>query len=49
MELFGKVAHEQGVGVIVLTHDQRALDVFDTIYEMENGFMRQQSTQPPAE
>ena len=37
MELFGKVAHEQGAGVIVVTHDQRALDVFDRTYEMEDG------------
>jgi len=42
MELFAKVAHEQGAGVIVVTHDHRALDVFDTIYEMEDGLMRQQ-------
>ncbi|MCA9187893.1 MAG: ABC transporter ATP-binding protein [Pirellulaceae bacterium] len=41
MELFAKVAHEQGAGVIVVTHDHRALDVFDTIYEMEDGIMRQ--------
>jgi putative ABC transport system ATP-binding protein len=32
MELFGKVAHEQDGAVIVVTHDQRALDVFDRIY-----------------
>jgi energy-coupling factor transporter ATP-binding protein EcfA2 len=37
MELFAKVAHEQGAGVIVVTHDHRALDVFDTIYGMEDG------------
>lgn len=50
MELFAKVAHEQGAGVIVVTHDHRALDVFDTIYEMEDGLMQQQevSPQPPA-
>ncbi|WP_372720600.1 ABC transporter ATP-binding protein [Novipirellula sp.] len=40
MELFAKVAHEQGAGVIVVTHDHRALDVFDTIYQMEDGRMR---------
>lgn len=40
MELFAKVAHEQGAGVIVVTHDQRALDVFDTVYEMEDGLLR---------
>ena len=37
MELFAKVAREQGAAVIVVTHDHRALDVFDTIYEMEDG------------
>jgi putative ABC transport system ATP-binding protein len=42
MELFVKIAHEQGAGVIVVTHDQRALDVFDTIYEMEDGLMHKQ-------
>ena len=40
MELFRKVAHEQGAGVIVVTHDQRALDVFDVIYEMEDGIIK---------
>ncbi|MEQ9410155.1 MAG: ABC transporter ATP-binding protein [Fuerstiella sp.] len=42
MELFRQVAHEQGAGVIVVTHDHRALDVFDTIYEMEDGRMQKQ-------
>ena len=37
MELFAQVAHEQGAAVIVVTHDHRALDVFDRIYEMEDG------------
>jgi putative ABC transport system ATP-binding protein len=40
MELFAQVAHEHGAGVIVVTHDHRALDIFDTIYEMEDGLMR---------
>ena len=40
MELFAKVAHERGAGVIVVTHDHRALDVFDTVYEMEDGLLR---------
>src|SRR5690606_19936456 len=35
MELFRDVAHEHGTGVTVVTHDHRALDVFDTVYEME--------------
>jgi putative ABC transport system ATP-binding protein len=37
MELFAKVAHEQGAAVLVVTHDQRTLDVFDAIYTMEDG------------
>ena len=41
MELFTRVAHEHGTGVIVVTHDHRALDVFDTTYEMEDGTIRQ--------
>ncbi|HWQ93699.1 MAG TPA: ABC transporter ATP-binding protein [Clostridia bacterium] len=41
MELFRKVAHEQGAGVIVVTHDHRALDVFDRTLEMEDGRLRQ--------
>ena len=40
MELFRKVAHEQGAGVLVVTHDHRALDVFDRTVEMEDGQLR---------
>ncbi len=40
MELFKGVARDFGAGVIVVTHDHRTLDVFDTIYEMEDGQMR---------
>lgn len=40
MELFRKVAHEHDAGVIVVTHDQRSLDVFDRIVEMEDGRLR---------
>jgi putative ABC transport system ATP-binding protein len=45
MELFRKVAHEQNAGVIVVTHDQRALDVFDRTFEMEDGrlWLRQEN------
>jgi putative ABC transport system ATP-binding protein len=39
MELFAQVAHEQQAAVIVVTHDQRSLDVFDTHYEMEDGWL----------
>ncbi len=40
MELFRDVAHEHGTGVVVVTHDHRALDVFDSVYEMEDGIIR---------
>jgi putative ABC transport system ATP-binding protein len=40
MELFAKVAHERGSAVIVVTHDHRSLDVFDTTYEMEDGRLK---------
>lgn len=42
MELFRKVAYEHNAGVIVVTHDQRALDVFDRTLEMEDGMLIQQ-------
>jgi len=41
MELFSKVAHEQNAGVIVVTHDHRALDIFDRTLEMEDGQLRE--------
>lgn len=37
MELFQRVAHQHRAGVIVVTHDHRTLEIFDTIYEMEDG------------
>jgi len=37
MALFRKVAHERGAAVLVVTHDHRALDVFDVLYQMEDG------------
>ncbi|MCC6902894.1 MAG: ABC transporter ATP-binding protein [Polyangiaceae bacterium] len=40
MELFRKVAHERGAAVLVVTHDHRALDVFDVLYEMEDGRLK---------
>jgi putative ABC transport system ATP-binding protein len=44
MELFRKVAHEQNAGVIVVTHDHRALDIFDRTLEMEDGQLRESGT-----
>lgn len=46
MALFRKVAHERGAAVIVVTHDHRALDVFDRIYEMEDGHLRSSQLPP---
>jgi putative ABC transport system ATP-binding protein len=40
MELFAQVAHDRGTAVIVVTHDARALDVFDRIVEMEDGRLK---------
>ncbi len=40
MELFRNVAHEQNTGVLVVTHDHRALEVFDRALEMEDGSLR---------
>jgi putative ABC transport system ATP-binding protein len=37
MELLRRVAHEQNTSVLVVTHDHRALDVFDGTFEMEDG------------
>lgn len=45
MELFREVAHRHGAGVVVVTHDHRALDVFDSIYEMEDGVLRRAPSQ----
>lgn len=46
MELFRKAAHERGSGVVVVTHDHRALDVFDRTFEMEDGALSGQVTDP---
>jgi ABC-type lipoprotein export system ATPase subunit len=37
LELLRQVARELGAAVLVVTHDQRALDVFDSTYHMEDG------------
>ncbi len=46
MELFRKVAHDNGAGVLVVTHDHRSLDVFDTLYEMEDGIVQRTEHAP---
>jgi len=40
MDLFRRVAHEQRAGIIVVTHDHRSLEVFDRVFEMEDGLLR---------
>ena len=42
MELLKQVAHEHDTGVLVVTHDQRAIDVFDRIWVMEDGNIKEQ-------
>jgi putative ABC transport system ATP-binding protein len=48
MELFRRVAHERGAAVLVVTHDHRALEVFDVLYEMEDGQIRPYQHERPA-
>ncbi len=48
MELLRRVAHERGAAVLVVTHDHRALDVFDVLYEMEDGRIRPAAHGPVA-
>jgi putative ABC transport system ATP-binding protein len=48
MDLFRRVAHEQRAGIIVVTHDHRALDVFDRVFEMEDGLLRAHAATPHA-
>jgi len=40
MELFRELSRNHQTGVIVVTHDHRALDVFDHAWEMEDGKLR---------
>ena len=42
MELLKQVAHEHNTGVLVVTHDHRAIDVFDRIWVMEDGSIKEQ-------
>jgi len=49
MELLRRVAREQGTAVLVVTHDHRTLDVFDTVHEMEDGVLRTLEAPPSPE
>ena len=37
MEFLKQAAHEHHTGILVVTHDHRAIDVFDRIWVMEDG------------
>jgi putative ABC transport system ATP-binding protein len=41
MELLKNVAHSHNTAVLVVTHDHRAIDVFDRIFIMEDGKLRE--------
>ena len=41
MELLRNVAHSHNTAVLVVTHDHRAIDVFDRIFIMEDGNLRE--------
>ncbi len=42
MELLRKLAHEQNVAVVVVTHDERMLPLFDRILRVEDGVVREE-------
>ena len=44
MELLKNVAHTHQTAVLVVTHDHRAMDVFDRIWTMEDGNLRENKT-----
>jgi putative ABC transport system ATP-binding protein len=48
MHLFRSIAREQGAAVVVVTHDDRALDAFDVLYAMEDGVLQRTTRDAPA-
>ena len=42
-EMLAAIAHEQGRGVIMITHDTRLLDKVDRIYVMNDGYLVEKS------
>lgn len=42
MQLLRKLAHEQSVAIIVVTHDERMLPLFDRILRVEDGYVREE-------
>lgn len=41
MQLLRKLAHEQEVAIVVVTHDERMLPLFDRILRVEDGYVRE--------
>ena len=41
MQLLRKLAHEQDVAIVVVTHDERMLPLFDRILRVEDGVVRE--------
>lgn len=44
-EMLANIAHEQGKGVVMITHDTRLLDKVDRIYTMNDGRLQEKTTQ----
>jgi len=42
MQLLRKLAHEQEVAIVVVTHDERMLPLFDRILRVEDGVVREE-------
>lgn len=42
MELLRKLAHEQEVAIVVVTHDERMLPLFDRILRVDDGVVREE-------
>lgn len=40
-DMLATIAHEQGRGVVMITHDTRLLDKFDRIYTMNDGQLKE--------
>ena len=47
MALLRRIAREKRSAVIVVTHDHRMIEGFDSVYEMDDGAIRRQSGTPP--
>ncbi|MFA6188686.1 MAG: ABC transporter ATP-binding protein [Sulfuricurvum sp.] len=41
MQLLRKLAHEQEVAIVVVTHDERMLPLFDRILRVEDGYIKE--------